>query len=230
MARPGLPFIAALLLCTGCVTNDAKTEIVSDNPFGQTAPVTVQSANSYAPASLNAAARVDQMGRRLVAANKQAGLQPLFRTIGAPQSEIFHRGASEIDITEGLVTQCATDGQLAAVLCLEMGKIVSDRETLAGPRARRLEVLPPVDVSIGSDTAAQGTADQLHRAELARFDQEHPRQPKLVTPPEPQALARTYQVKAGYPAADIDAVAPILRSAAENSTFAKQTVPPVPQQ
>src|SRR2546421_2229993 len=122
MARRSVPVLSVYLcFLAGCVTDDHKTAIVADNPFGQPAPVATQSSTSYANPSLAAAARVDQLGRRLTAANKQAGIQPLFRTIGAPQSEIFHRGTTEIVITEGLVKQCTTDGQLAAVLCVEMG-------------------------------------------------------------------------------------------------------------
>jgi hypothetical protein len=230
MARLSFPVLSAyLLVVTGCVTDDHKTEIVADNPFGQAAPVAMQSSTSYANPSLAAAARVDQIGRRLVAANKQAGLQPLFRTIGAPQSEIFHRGTTELVITEGLVKQCSTDGQLAAVLCIEMGKMVSDREALATPSARERPILPPMEVAVGNDAAGSlGPADQIHQAELAKFDQEHPRQPRPVALPDPQILARAYLTKAGFAATDLDAVAPILRAAQENNAFAKQIIPPPP--
>src|SRR5438876_12044934 len=114
MNRLSLPSFAILLwTMVGCVTDHTKTEIVSNNPFGHPSPGVVQTQANHAPSSLDAAARVDQIGRRLIAANKAAGLQPLFRTIGASQPEIFHRGTAEIDITEGLVKQCASEGQLA---------------------------------------------------------------------------------------------------------------------
>ena len=217
------------IVLTGCVTSDHKTEIVADNPFGQAAPVAMQSSTSYASPSLAAAARVDQIGRRLVAANKQTGLQPLFRTIGAPQSAIFHRGTTELVMTEGLVKQCTTDGQLAAMLCIEMGKMVSDREALATPSAGGRPMLPPMEVAVGNDAAgSMGTADQMHQAEVAKFDQEHPRQPRPLAPPDPQMLAKAYLTKAGFAATDLDAVAPILRAAQENNTSAKQIVPPPP--
>src|SRR5262249_39695897 len=78
-----------------------------------------------------APARVDAGGRQLLAANPQVGAKPLFHTIGAPQPEVFHRGTSDVWVTEGLVRQCATDGQLAALLCLELGKMVAEREAAA---------------------------------------------------------------------------------------------------
>src|SRR5580765_5242411 len=76
------------------------------------------------PASTEAAARVDCVGRKILASNPQLALRPMFRTIGAPQAEIFHRGTNDIFITEGLVRQCTTEGQLAAILCTELGKAV----------------------------------------------------------------------------------------------------------
>jgi len=179
---------------------------------------------ALAPASLQAAARVDSLGRKIVAANPQLGVQPLFRTIGATQPEIFHQGTAEVDITEGHVKQCPSDGQLAAVLAMELGKMISEREAFAGPQTRAPEHEPPMDVRIGSDNAgAFGPADQLHRAELAKYDKERrQRATGAASPLDPQALARAYLVKAGFTAADLDAAAPLLHAAAENNTFAKQ--------
>lgn len=215
------------LTATGCLSRQANTALVPSNPFGSLPPA--QTAHtSLAPASLQAAARVDGLGRKLVAANPQLGIQPLFRTIGAPQPEIFHQGTSEVDVTEGLVNQCPSDSQLAAVLALELGKMISDREAIAGPQARAPEREPPMEVRVGSDNGgAFGPADQLHRAELAKYDKERrQRAAGAASPPDPQALARGYLLKAGYTAADLDAAAPILRSAAENNTFAKQLLSP----
>lgn len=223
MSRPG-SFLAPMVICAvaGCLPRVADTPLVPSDPFGSPPPRTTQSA--LLPASLEAAARVDGLGRKILAANPQTGIQPLFRTIGAPQPEIFHQGTSEIDITEGLVKQCATDTQLAAVLASELGKMVAERELLAGPQTRAPEREPPMEVRVGSDNAGSfGPADQLHRAELAKYDKERrQRAANAASPLDAQALARAYLVKAGYTAADLDAALPLLRSAMENHTFAKQ--------
>ena len=228
MNRSGLAVFASFLLAmVGCVTDQPKTEIVSNNPFGHPFPSSAQTQTNHSPSSLDAAARVDQMGRRLVAANKAAGLQPLFRTIGAPQAEIFHRGTAEIDITEGLVKQCASESQLAAALCTEMGKMVSEREALAASHVRALELSPPADVPVGNDGGGLfGPADQLHRAELAKFEQQHPRNRVATPPPDPKILARNYLVAAGFAVADLDAAAPLLQAAGENNSFARQLATP----
>ena len=61
------------------------------------------------------------------------------------------RGA-DVVITEGLVRQCTSDGQLAAVLCTELGRLVSEREALAPPSVRKPERLP---VSFGSTSSSR---------------------------------------------------------------------------
>ena len=224
MLRPTLLILPIFCLtATSCVSPEMKTTLVPSNPFGS-APPPQATRPALLPASLQAAARADSVGRRVVTANPQLGIQPLFRTIGAPQPEIFHQGTTEVDITEGLVNQCSSDGQLAAVLALELAKMVSERESLAGPAVRAPEHEPPMEVRVGSDSGGVfGPADQLHRAELAKYDKERrQRAANAATPLDPLGLARGYLTKAGFPAADLDTATPILTSAGDNHTFAKQ--------
>lgn len=217
-----------LALAAGC-TSAGSNATVAANPFSMPPsppPGQVRQA-SFNPASIEAAARVDLLGRKLVAANPQAGLQPLFRTIGAPQPEIFHHGTAEVDITEGLVKLCQSDGQLAAILCQELGKMVSEREALAGPRAHQPQRQPPMDLRIGNDASGVGPADQTNIAELAKF--EHGRAPSGSNPPrlpDPAVLARSYLTHAQFPEAELDGAAPILAAAAANCTFEKQFIAP----
>jgi hypothetical protein len=206
---------------------DTTTIMVPSNPFGPVPTGQSQAQRSLSPASLEAAARVDSLGREILAANPQIGMRPMFRTIGAPQLEIFHVGTTEIHVTEGLVKECTTPGQLAAVLCQELGKMVSEREALAAPQARVPERPSPLEVRIGNDNAgAFGPADQLHRAEVAKYEKQQRERAAHKEPPAPQTLARIYLTKAGYPESDLDAAQPVLRAAAENRTFAKQMLAP----
>jgi predicted Zn-dependent protease len=181
------------------------------------------------PASTEAAARVDALGRRIVAVNRQAGVDTrslMFHTIGAPQPEVFHRGTSDIYITEGLVRQCATDGQLAAVLCTELGRLVSEREALAPPSVRKPERLPPIDTGIGNDAGWSTAPDQTRLRELADYDRERRQQHTPLPPPDPQALARVYLLRAGYHDDDLAAAAALLQSARGYSGFEKQISAP----
>jgi hypothetical protein len=229
MSRRGL--MVLVLASAGCWPEESKTTLVPANPFP--APVSGaphQAARpNLAPASLEAAARVDTLGRKLIEANKQIGLRPMFRTIGAPQPEIFHTGTATITITEGLVQRCPTEALLAAVLSAELGKMVAEREAAAGPRARQAEREPPPEVRVGNDySGVTGPSDFTHLAELGQYEKER-RRPNAPPPPPPdsQVLARAYLKQAGFAESDLDAAAPVLQAAASNSTFEKQftTVP-----
>jgi hypothetical protein len=200
--------------------------LVNDNPFAGplAAPPATQSA--YAPASTDVAARVDTLGRAILAANPQLGIQPMFRTIGTGEVELFHRGTSEINITEGLVRRCKADGELAAVLCMELGRMVSEREALVAPRKRTHEREMPIDVGISGDNGA----DRTRLAELATFNEPDRRRTAKgpALPPDPQLLARMYLTKAGYQAGELDGVQTLLRTAGASGKLEKQLASPGP--
>ncbi len=236
MIRRVLPGLLLVLLA-GCVEENwlrdrwsqisgepAELQAVTPNPFGQTVVASAPNRGSLAPASLEAAARVDTLGRQLLAANQQLGLKPLFVTVGAPQPEVFHAGTNEVFVTEGLVKKCSTDSQLAAVLCLELGKMVAAREERAGPALRTPERPPPLEMRVGNDQGAGfGEADQIRRAELAKFEKERGYGGTSLPPDlNPKVLAATYLYRAGHNPKELDAVAPLLKEAAENRSYAKQ--------
>lgn len=177
------------------------------------------------PAATEAAARVDGLGRRVLAANPQTGLDTrslMFHTIGAPQPEVFHRGTSDIYVTEGLVRQCATDGQLAAVLCTELGRLVSEREAVTPAAVRKPERPPPIDTRIGIDTGWGTAPDQTRLRELADYDRDRRERRAALAPPDPQALARVYLLRTGFHDDDLAAAAPLVQAARANAGFEKQ--------
>lgn len=243
-----------VLLCGGCtplnnpfgpkdpppanVRDRDATRQVPANPFDNGAPPPPVARASYTAAGLDVAARVDTLGRKIVAANPQSGVRPLFHTIGAPvgapagapgpaqggaAAAVFHQRTDAIFITEGLVRQCKTDAELAAVLCHELGKMVAERETLAGLQARVPEQPGPTDVPIGNDTAGSfGPADQTHLAELAKYGRRAPGPAPRLPPPDADQLARGYLEKAGYCKTDLDGVAPLLNAASTNVALERQ--------
>src|SRR5436853_370952 len=91
-----LSWLAGLggLALAGCLGDEPAAESYFRRPEPPPAPP------QLAPASTEAAGRVDAIGRRILAANPQAGARPMFRTIGAPQPELFHRGTSDVYVTE----------------------------------------------------------------------------------------------------------------------------------
>lgn len=209
-----------LVVVAGCLENQPDTVPNGPAPAGWSArPV------SGPVGSTEAAARVDGLGRQILAANPQVGARPLFHTIGAPQPEIFHRGTADVWITEGLVRRCTSDGQLAALLCLELGKMVAEREAATPASVRNATRLPPIDVSGGRIGAAE-PADMTRMAELARYDKERQRERHPALPPDPKVLARTYLVASGYRASDLDAAAPLLRAAEQEGGLERQITSP----
>jgi hypothetical protein len=179
-----------------------------------------------APPTEAVARRVNEVAQRLLAANADLPLRPIFMAIGSPEPEIFHRDTSAVFVSEGLANRCTTDAQLAAVLSNELGKMVSTREALLVLRSRRSEREPPVSLPIGGDSGGTfGPADGTRLAELGKFEQSTGRGPAggpPPTPPDPQLLARTYLKRAGFTPADLDAVAPLLSEAQKHSDLELQ--------
>ena len=116
------------------------------------------------PGTEETASRVLAVGQKIVVANPQIGLRPTFATVAAPHPEIFHHGGPfegmQVFISEGLVNRRKEpDAELAALLCLELGKIVTEREGAgrrAGPAARE------------TSPARRGDRQRLGRAPSAR--------------------------------------------------------------
>jgi hypothetical protein len=217
--------VAVALGMAGCFS-DPKTTLIQPGLYGR--PVTTQTAQvPQATATKEVALRVANLGQKIVADNPQIGLRPVFSCIGAAQPTVFHRlnkDQCEIFISEGLVKQCQTDGQLAAVLCQELGKVGSERTALASAALRLPERDPPPNLHIGSEIGGSfGPSDGTNRAELARLD-EMRKQRSLPPPPPPapEVLARAYLTRAGFAAEDLQAVAPLLRAAEGNTIFEKQ--------
>jgi hypothetical protein len=230
MLRRMLP-LGLLMLIAGCWLDDKPNQMIVEPGPLYPAPTLPPMKKSYAPATEAASARVQEMSKRILTANPQVGMRPVILTVGSEQPEIFHRGTGQIVITQGLVNLCTTERFLAAVLCLEMGKMVSEREAIASVRSREPEIEPGPELRIGNDTAGSfGPEDGVRMLDYARYDKGH-RRPGSPPPPtpEPATLARGYLAKAGFHEGDLDAAQSIIRKAEENFQLERQmTVSPLP--
>ncbi len=215
-------------LAGGCLPTDflhpeqsaEGTPLVPNSPFAApppaTAPVFLPTKSS--PSSPAVAIKVDEIGQKLLAANRSIGMKPLFLTIGAPQPEIFHKDTTALYITEGLIRQCKTEAQLAAVLSVELGRMVAEREALASPAPQATKPAP-MAVPMGNAGQFSGV-EQLQQAERATLE---PRRPsKKFVPPDPQTLAAGYLDAAGFDRKELTAVAPLLEQAERNFLLEKQ--------
>ena len=215
------------VLLGGCMPNeyDRGRSFFSGDP-GVIAP---PPPTNFPQASLEVASRVDSLGRQILAANPQfdqTGFKPLFLTIGVPAVTVFHQGPGVLFVSEGLVRRCATDAELAAVLCTEMGRMISEREAQLPASVRRPDREPPADPGFRSDVAGgSGFADQTRLAELGKFERSRPPGGRFAPPPpppDPNLLAQGYLAKAGYSPEELTKVTPLLREAQANPTYEKQ--------
>ncbi len=169
---------------------------------------------SYTPAGDEFSNQVLAVSAKLFKANPDIAIRPAFITVALPHPEISHQGASQVVISDGLVRQCASDGELAAVLSLELGKMLSEWESADGRWTHMPEKLPPIEVRIGNQTSdLYGGAGMMRQAEMAKYGKEQPARGAAAT--DPQALARAWLMKAGYAARDVDAAMSLLRSAGQ---------------
>jgi hypothetical protein len=233
MVRRLVPF--SLVLLAGCIAEESPLQLVDSNSFrGPPATVGQPDAPAETPrarATEETAVRVMRLGRELLDANPHIGMHPAFATVGAPHPEIFHHNSQEVWVTEGLVKSCKTEGQLAAVLALELGKMVSEREALASPGTRAPVLEPPPEVRVGNDSFGHfGPPDGVHLAELARYDKQKQARSKPLPPPDPEELAGQYLRNAGYEREELGEVQELLRNARKNFVLEKQmrNTPPAP--
>ena len=205
-----------LLLLTGCVPQftmpaDPPTQQVTSAPFaepGRAAPTKV----NYTPASQETSYRVVMLKDKLIGENPQTGLKPYIIAIGSADPEIFHVGLNYIYITEGLVRQCQSEGQLAAVLANEMGRMISEREAAVSDEVRQPERALPIQLPIGTNGNARDR-DPTNVIELAMHEKYYPKHPRKLARPNPQLVARDILERAGYQRTELDAVQPILQNA-----------------
>lgn len=216
-----------VLLLAGCLDDPHPLVVTGTPPPPSNRP---DRHVSRAPATEASARRVIAVGARLVAANSALGVRPLFVTVGAPQMELFHTGGGldsyQVYISEGLVQRCVTDEQLAAVLSTELGRIVSERETISTGRPRRGDFVSPSE-QIGSEVGGSfGSADGTRLMELGHLKRQQDR--VKMPPASPDALAGRYLGKAGIDPAVLADVAPLLRQAEEQGRMERQFKTPVP--
>jgi hypothetical protein len=208
------------LLLAGCWQGNYWDRTDGINPRNE--PVRIP--KNLPPGSTETASRVYSVGQDVLAKNPQLSLRPLFSAIGSNEETVFHSGFSHIYISDGLVKKCRTDAELAGVLCLELGKMVSEREVQVAAQSRDDDRDPLLAPRFSDVAGSSFSADMTQQAELARYQKERPkkRASAPVPPPDPRELAVTFFTKAGYQAEELDRVEPLLRTAERNPKFEKQ--------
>src|SRR5262249_21297888 len=146
--------------------------------------------------------------------------------IGTAQPTVFHQGSAQLYISDGLVKRCKTEGELAAVLCLELGKMVAEQDTEGAKNRLRDEERGPVGPPGGRDiVGARSDPDLTQSADQGTWEQSRGcggRSSQPLPPADAHVLARGYLQKAGYNPDELTKVGSLLRAAELNPQFEQQ--------
>ena len=229
--RRSRPLLLLLpLVCTACVDFEMpgqRTEQLS--PSFDSPPPAVRAAKVNMPgADESICVRVDAVGRKMIAANPQLGMQPHFAAFGSPTPELFHVDHKMVCVTDGLVKKLTSEADLAAALSYELGRMVAEREARVKQDLKTAAVRAPIQMQVGN--AGQfgggqfGGPDMSAVAEMARYDQarQDAKKAALIVRPDPELLARDYLEKAGFQRSDYDRIQPVLAEAAKNASLERQ--------
>jgi hypothetical protein len=223
-ARMALLIFGLMVAATGCLSDEKKLTTVSPNAFGKVSRTQAASFKPAPPATQEAALRVDRVGKQIVSANPRINQKVVFMTLGVDHEEIFHQSQKDVStifITEEVVKQCKTDGELAAVLSQELGKTVSEQRVQARPARNPIPASLLLNSPVGNDIGGTfGSADRTNDMIAAHFEDEWRRSRSTLpsTPPPPETLARAYLNNAGFNPNTLDTVKPLLRKADKQSS------------
>jgi hypothetical protein len=217
-----LPAGVALLFATGCFHNGERS---SWNPFGLHAtpqgkgPTEKDVAKMTTTADKAVQQRVGDLGLKIIQQNTLCGLDPLFCAIGVKESVLFHVGARQLFISQGLVEKCQTDAELAAVLCSELGQMQAEARTaralgrnpdpVTNPAPDGSEQLGGTPITVGQQPNRGGAENKPttgNRAEAA----------------DATRAARELLVGAGYSPAELDRVDSLLKLSPRSEQLRKQ--------
>ena len=185
---------------------------------------------SQVAASEAAATRALKVAQRIYDANTHMPLKPTLMTIGRPEKAIFHEGASgltgsRIYITEGLIDACKTDDQLAAVLCVQLGRMMAEHaERSAGTEEDKGRLT--IDERIGRESdRGFGSADGTRMMEIAKR-QKMARERRLKA--DPTQCAETYLRRTDYSVQALLEVSALLLQIESNEETMREAVAPLP--
>lgn len=165
--------------------------------------------------------RVETLGRRIVAQNTFTGIEPMFYTAGVPEAVLFHRGAEELIISEGLVGKCKTEAELAAVLCSELGHMIAEKHAARRAGADR-DTFPESSLP-GGTSVGGGVADDPGRAAEAAFrERRREKNPPVADHGEAAKIARDLLAGAGFEAAEFDRVQSLVKQSDRGAALRKQ--------
>jgi len=117
-------------------------------------------------ATAGEAVRVAKIGHEIITKNPGLGVHPIFQTTGEAKLVLSHKAAKVVVISESLSKQCG-DGELAALLSDELGRMVVEQESLASRVKPGAANTRPLAGGMDRDGGSFGPADGVQLAEAA---------------------------------------------------------------
>ncbi len=202
---------AAIQMALGSACLGSFTGCLTDLRFWDAKPAEPK----VTPASIEVARRVDELVKRIVDQNTFTGIEPIVRVLGVPESVLFHRGNSEVFISEGLVKKCKTEPELAAVLCSELGKMMAQKR--AGITVGRdRDSIPDIALPGGSSDTSR-----VREAEMA-LQQKRIDEKREQDESEASQLSKQLLKGAGFNPAEFDSVQGMVRQSSRGDAIKKQ--------
>jgi predicted Zn-dependent protease len=165
-------------------------------------------------ASVEAARRADEMAKRIIDQNTFTGLEPIVSVVSVPDSVLFHRG-SQVIISDGLIRKCKTDGELAAVLCWELGSMQAQKPAVRVIKRTTdpipTEALPPGSADVGLVRDAELALQKRRDAERDAAENS-----------DETKLARDLLKGAGFDPAELDRVRGMVKQSERGEAIRKQ--------
>ncbi len=210
MTRP-IGAAALLVGLAGCLGNEL------DGPSIRNKPVETP---KLPKASVQTALRVDQVGRQLVSQSLFLGVEPTFSTYGQKEPEIFHPNLSSVFVTEGLVSKCKTDDELAAVLAVELATMSAESRA-----ANRMRGAGPMPTLPDAATVSAGgiASDQNQLGTQAIIDRRlgPTKRPGRPAANDTRAAAADILRSAGFDPKALDQVTPLMQEAGSHHAAAE---------
>ena len=164
-----------------------------------------------------AAEKLDRVGRQILSTNPFLVSAPAFGFVGTKDPELFHQNVEAVFASEGLINQCKSDDELAALLCVELARITAESRNLAriglaqtdttlpGPKAEPNEE----QADLGGGDAVGKTSDPSKRIQA-------------VAATNVMAFAAELHKNAGYKPEAFSKTKTLLNQSETNAITAKQ--------
>src|SRR5262245_34206975 len=194
-------FVFALSLCPGCLPAWLR------EPASPGMTQTPVAGASVSDATVHMAARLSNVGQTLLTASPFAGITPNFFVMSTSEVSVAHPDAFGVFVSEGMMAKCRSDDDLAAVVALELGAMITEKRNLD-----RLGLADPAAAFISGDDPAVSPIQDPNAKVVSTAKATKAYGSAAV----PEEIAKELITAAGYRADALARMEPIVRRARDS--------------